>query len=397
MEYNMNTVSNLLEQTNLIKKKYDEFAEYTGENFNVFFTLNIAEKEKTHSDFIADLLNINAGHGQKDVFLKLFIEEVKELFQDKTKLENFETSKSFVITEKHTGNGYIDVFITNGKNSIIIENKIWAKDQHQQLVRYYTFDPNAPIIYLTLNEKKPTDSSKGDLKNGDNFICISYEKHIKSWLEKCIKEMVNKPIIRETLNQYLHLIKILTGQTTNNEMAQEVIDLISKYDGNLQVAKLIVDNYQEAIKKLKLDELDKLKKLLESRGLDCDIDRANRSHWSDGIFVSLKQFSLEDEVYDLGVNIELENNFFFFCMAKRNEKRDEHINEYPKFEMVKNYLHQRIPNLSTTAYTIGRFNDEKEEKIDIDKNTYYLNSVDNTEVYRTLAGKIAKLKEVLNK
>src|SRR5690554_3930833 len=172
MEYDMNTVSNLLEQTNLIKKKYDEFAEYTGENFNVFFTLNIAEKEKTHSDFIADLLNINAGHGQKDVFLKLFIEEVKELFQDKTKLENFETSKSFVITEKYTGNGYIDIFITNGRNSIIIENKVWAGDQHQQLVRYNEFEKNAPIIYLTLDGKEPDNLSKGNLKVTKDFICV---------------------------------------------------------------------------------------------------------------------------------------------------------------------------------------------------------------------------------
>ncbi|MFA5555795.1 MAG: PD-(D/E)XK nuclease family protein [Flavobacteriaceae bacterium] len=154
MTKQLNSVSNLLEHTNLIRKKYDEFAEYTGENFNVFSILGLYSHELSHSTFIGNLLNAKGKHGQKDVFLKLFIEEVKELFQDKSQLENFETSKSFVITEKYTGNGYIDIFITNGRNSIIIENKVWAGDQHQQLVRYNEFEKKCSYNLFNIRRKR---------------------------------------------------------------------------------------------------------------------------------------------------------------------------------------------------------------------------------------------------
>ena len=40
--------------------------------------------------------------------------------------------------------------------------------------------------------------------------------------------MANKPIIRESLNQYLVLVKQLTNQSTNNKMKEEIINLLKK-------------------------------------------------------------------------------------------------------------------------------------------------------------------------
>lgn len=246
MDTQINSISNLLEHTNLIKKKYDEFSEYTGENFNVFNILGLYSHELSHSAFIGNLLNAKGNHGQKDIFLKLFIEEIKELFEDKANLESFRTSQSDSIVEKYDGRvdyenekgGRIDIFITDGKNGIGIENKIWAGDQYKQLVRYY--QENIAIIYLTLNGKEPDQSSKQDLENGKHFICVSYENHIKNWLEKCIKEMANKPTIRETLNQYLYLVKQLTNQATNNKMAQEIVNKIISKEDNFEAFKTLL-------------------------------------------------------------------------------------------------------------------------------------------------------------
>jgi hypothetical protein len=390
MTKQLNSVSNLLEHTNLIRKKYDEFAEYTGENFNVFSILGLYSHELSHSTFIGNLLNAKGKHGQKDVFLKLFIEEVKELFQDKSQLENFETSKSFVITEKYTGNGYIDIFITNGRNSIIIENKVWADDQHQQLVRYNEFEKNAPIIYLTLDGKEPDNLSKGNLKVTEDFIRVSYKEHIVNWLEKCIKEMANKPIIRETLNQYLNLVKQLTNQTTNNKMGQEVIDIILK---NVGASKLVFENYEKAIKQSSLQQVKKLKEILEKRNLECSIERASRGG-GDGLFILCKTFEIESEYFDLGINIELANDHFFFCVVKQAENRNDKINTQPKFTSIKEYLHQRIPNLTqVTNWTIGKANDFI---VGIDRETYYLPTTDNTIAFEEVANKIAELKAKLN-
>lgn len=244
----MKDTLNLLEHVSLITKKYADLAEYTGENFNVFNILNIFASEINHSAFIANLLNTKGKHGQKNIFLKLFIEEIQNLFEEKSKLETFKFSTSHAVIEKHIGRidydtnegGRIDVFITDGINNLIIENKIWAGDQPNQLIRYNNVYKGTPIVYLTLHGQEPRNYSKGNLEVGKDFICVSYETHIKSWLEKCIKEMANKPIIRETLNQYLHLVKQLTNQTQNNSMAQDLLDLIFRNEYNFNSAKEIV-------------------------------------------------------------------------------------------------------------------------------------------------------------
>ncbi len=72
----METMKNLLSQVSSIIQQYEKVAELTGENFNVFKILKVETKEvKTHSAFIAELLNPQGSHGQGDVFLKLFVEQ----------------------------------------------------------------------------------------------------------------------------------------------------------------------------------------------------------------------------------------------------------------------------------------------------------------------------------
>jgi len=60
----------------------------------------------------------------------------------------------------------------------------------------------------------------------EKVLCITYKDHIKAWLEKCLEKAVEHPLLRETLIQYLYLIKKLTHQTTNDKMKKELIDEI---------------------------------------------------------------------------------------------------------------------------------------------------------------------------
>ena len=72
----MNYIS-FLERVTSINKKYENIAEITGENFNVFRILGLSSSEvRTHSAFIAELLNPKGSHNQKQIFLKLFCEDV---------------------------------------------------------------------------------------------------------------------------------------------------------------------------------------------------------------------------------------------------------------------------------------------------------------------------------
>ena len=64
-------------------------------------------------------------HRMGALFLELFLEQVD--------IEGFDLTTATVQREYHN----IDIFLTNGKRAIIIENKIYAPDQPQQLQRYY--------------------------------------------------------------------------------------------------------------------------------------------------------------------------------------------------------------------------------------------------------------------
>jgi hypothetical protein len=69
----MNNIDNLLKQVNLITEKYEAIAKATGENFNIFQTLDLQTKELSHSKIIAELLNPQSSHDKGDMFLKLFL------------------------------------------------------------------------------------------------------------------------------------------------------------------------------------------------------------------------------------------------------------------------------------------------------------------------------------
>lgn len=264
----MAKIKNLLQNVAIIQKKYDDLAEYSGEHYNVFDILGVRSDELSHSAILTNLLNANGRHGQKDLFLRLFCETIINAFKDDeskvifiNNFSVFDLKNSKAEKEKFAGKvnyeaeqgGRIDIVINDGKNNIIIENKVYAGDQPLQLVRYFEYDKQAPILYLTLDGKLPSENSSKGLTLGKEFVCISYENEIISWLEQCIKEMTNKPIIRETLNQYLYLIKSLTNRSNNNKMSDEinkiVLDDKLSFESFIQIVKIRNSIKSEILKK----------------------------------------------------------------------------------------------------------------------------------------------------
>jgi len=155
------------------------------------------------------------------------------------------------ILNNYSEGGYIDILLSakNGA-SIIIENKIYANDQKGQLRRYYNFKKDAILIYLTLDGKQANNETTfNDRYPGDQItpVCISYKKFIIDWLEKCKKDAVNHPTLRETITQYIYLLKELTHQTTNQFMKNDVVNLIAQNSDFIRSAQEIWAN-QETIK-----------------------------------------------------------------------------------------------------------------------------------------------------
>lgn len=208
-----------------------------GECYNVFNVLGVENMELSHSAFLAALLDPNGSHGMQDAFLKAFIDTIAH---GGTKPE-LDTAHAKVYTEYNIGNitettgGRIDILITDrsdtgsgkaGGHAIIIENKIWAADQPNQLVRYHNFAPKATLLYLTLNGDEPSDQSRGTLNAQDGgYRCISYRSDIIGWLHKCAQLAFDKPLVRETINQYINLLQQLTNQNTMEQ--KQLIQLLT--------------------------------------------------------------------------------------------------------------------------------------------------------------------------
>ncbi len=214
--------------------KYRAVAEAAGDNYNLFRVIGLTSNEvKVHSAFLADLLNPQASHGQRDKFLELFIQEFD--------VADFDCESAKITVEKYIGErtdidgGRIDIDIVD-KNGyhIIIENKIYAKDQDNQLIRYSRYGKHRcrkhKLFYLTLNGDMPDEeisckNGNGSiaLKENEDFYLLSYHSDIVRWLELCREKSVTRPLLRESISHYINLIKYLTNQSTNQNMNQEII------------------------------------------------------------------------------------------------------------------------------------------------------------------------------
>ncbi len=230
-------IDSLLEKTAMLKDKYELIARYTGEHFNIFQLMGLESREvKTHSRFIAELLDPKGSHGQGIVFLELFLSQMQ--------IEGIDSTKAKVEIEKFAGwknedateGGYIDIIIRTENFAVILENKIYAGDQENQLLRYSNYGKSNygdkfELYYLTLQGNEASEHST----NGENVACktISYQKEILKWIEACHEKTVNFPILRETLTQYVHLIKRLTNQTESEKMNTELVDSIIGSKENL--------------------------------------------------------------------------------------------------------------------------------------------------------------------
>ena len=205
-----------------------------GENYNLFSILSIERYELKHSALIANLLDPKGSHGCGDAFLRAFfkiaLKERAYPFKDCTLPDSY--------TEYYTGpivgdtGGRIDILVKSSSYGLIIENKIYAGDQDKQLTRYdnygkETFGADKYLLaYLTLYGYEASKESTAT-KSAEEvaYLRLSYAEDILRWLEQCVRLADDKPLVRESLNQYIRTIKQLTYQDMNQENIQKIIDL----------------------------------------------------------------------------------------------------------------------------------------------------------------------------
>ncbi|ACX74669.1 conserved domain protein [Fibrobacter succinogenes subsp. succinogenes S85] len=230
MNANTEILSNLLSKIESIKRKYENVKKEK-DLFNVFEVLKLENVEKKHSAFIAELLNPKGSHKQSSKYLKLFFQRLNLRYDD---LCNVVCEKK-VESEKY-GKGFIDIFLETDKkeNSVVIENKIYADDQNNQLAKYHDVYPKAQLLYLTLDGKDPSAKSLDGLPN-NLYKSISYDTFILEWLNSCLDETNSKYRIYSLIDQYRELILKLTGQGMIQEEKRELVSEFTSTEDKLKL------------------------------------------------------------------------------------------------------------------------------------------------------------------
>lgn len=343
----------IIEKIKLINFKYEEVLRLESVEFNIFSILrNEHDEVYLHSNFICELLNPDGTHGKNSTFLELFNTEMG--------IENF--SYENVRVEKEYKN--IDIYITNNRQSIIIENKINAVDQDKQLERYQKIIKEEGIeeifiIYLTLHGSKPNKKSIGNINENMIRLC-SYRENIDAWLENCINVSSIFPTLRETLFQYKKLIQKLTGKSFNKGQIMEATEIL-KDEEALKAASTINKAFKELKVSIQLSFWKDLEEELAKKGINAQKeykysnkliqDYYNKSR-------NKKYYGILTKISDLGENgklyygIELANSVYHgFCIQSTSDEWDTNKNK--KFDEQYEIIQSIDSSYKRTQYWLG--------------------------------------------
>lgn len=265
-----------------------------GENFNVFNVLGLSTEEvRLHSAFVAELLNPNGKHGMGQAFLEAFLKEVNipTDFINPQKVSEPIVERS-IGNKTETDGGRIDIVIEDGNHAVVIENKIYASDQDNQLLRYFNYGMrefkekgNFVLLYLTLDGHKASKYSTGGNDNV-GYFSISYKDDIINWLHECVKIACDKPYVRESIKQYIDLLKQLTGKDMETKYISELAEIEIE---NIDAVIKIIDTQSEVAAFLRNEYIYKPLKEMEGivfEYLDTSDDiKLKPSEWKCGYIV----------------------------------------------------------------------------------------------------------------
>ncbi|QCI28045.1 PD-(D/E)XK nuclease family protein [Caminibacter pacificus] len=260
------------------KKQKEEMKLRGFNDFNYIELLKGFDDENTHSKIIAEFLNPDGSHYQGKIFLENFFRTLDIPFN----IDNWNViTERFVRNCVDKGQGRIDIYMTNGKKHIILENKIGAGDQEAQIFKYVEClykeneDSLKPedifVLYLTKNKSFPSKYSLDnyEIKNGylenngeikAKIKCISYDEIFK-WMQENLKEVENITNLSEAIKQYIKVVKKILGEEEN---IMNLKDYLLKEE-HREVLITLIENKNEFEKYVKNDE--ECQKIIEEEKL----------------------------------------------------------------------------------------------------------------------------------
>jgi hypothetical protein len=364
----------------LFIQKEKEISKAKGDFFNVFKILGLSTNEvRTHSAFISELLDPIGIHGQGKKFLDEFLKIVE--LEKLTINEATVTKEKYIsiINDDYTQGGNIDIlieFFTGNVRSYIIkiENKIYAADQRNQLLRYYNYDEETPqsLFYLTIFGRDPDIISSQKLIKDIHYKTLSYENNILKWLEACIKLIEEKPIIAKSIEQYSQIIKFLINK---NHFMAETKNLLKDNLDYLKIVKEINDSFNELI-----DECcSKIRRQLEFGKLkDFYIPNSDTTIWN-------SKNNYEHSKYIFKYKFDQDNvGFYYQFFAEEKENKEAIQNDSKKVfsDILRNY------GFKNSGVGIGWKFPKKFENKTLEKSEEILEAINSTERFDNLVREI---------
>ena len=255
----------------LLQEAYEKSKDYLYEDSLRFNLLSIIEKDRdeahVHSKVIYSLLSQNWGKKDKETFLTLFLKEIgieEEIIYNKT----WEVTREKAF-DLDTIKGRLDFEIKSKDYIYIIEMKIDAGDQPEQLMRYQKFAKEQhkkyKIFYLTLDGHNASKKSIGEEENLEEnqkveYTNISFKEEILNWLENCLKLVEGKENKLACINQYIASINKILG-----EKETKIKDNILKSVKDIKTAITIYEKLNENLQKVLESFFEELNKKLKNK------------------------------------------------------------------------------------------------------------------------------------
>ncbi|ACD48833.1 hypothetical protein HPCU_07095 [Helicobacter pylori Cuz20] len=290
-------------------------------DYNVFSVLMRESDEVRHSKILCSFLDPMGEHYQKGLFLKAFLKVCHlESF-------GFNSADTKIVENEVTTNGSkrMDLFLSDRFKHIILENKIYARDNKNQISDYILGVVEAYkvkdaqdicVLYLTKEGRSPDPNSLGDfeldeskaklfykgndekilklenLEQGILFKNLCYKKEIKEWINKCSEEVANLHDLSVFFKQYDKLLDKLYHKEQNmNSELHKIMEV------NYEIAKEVAENFNPFKAEKVVEFLTQAKEQIEEK-----MSADDRVKW---------EVSCETDTNKLGKNVARGLKFIF--------------------------------------------------------------------------------------
>ncbi|MDO6994890.1 PD-(D/E)XK nuclease family protein [Brachyspira innocens] len=261
-ELKTNILNKFLPQIKIVIKEVKEEMKKYPPQICIFEAVNLQRHENYNSNLLANFLKINIKYGENTElsFVKDFLLYLHNKFnwdyglKSIEELEEINHSYINIKREEKADTRRIDLFISYKKEfAIIIENKIYAKEQANQLDDYYKNKKkdnykNLYMIFLNPSGYESyTLSAESKKELGDNFQTLKHSD-IALWLENILenekyyflheknilfKDNDNKYIrdyrlLKSAMIQTIHNANMISNNTEELDMTREKIQNLLK-------------------------------------------------------------------------------------------------------------------------------------------------------------------------